>query len=217
MKDDDVVQRVRERERLAAEAAARAEFERHEPMREQIRARRRAIFALLADIRLNIRALVAANEQYLKPVTVISRHLPEPVQAAGWELGSPPFHFDPDRIPGAASDGHYYLLHDGRLARQKSSGKFRFADDNLFRSGAAPGILERIAALYERAGLRMPEIPAPPSDGETGFYFDVDMEPLPEPPKGVRFYTGADVDPAPPKKGFWRSYLDEWKSNFGAT
>lgn len=186
MNDDDVVRRVQERERQAAEARAREQAKLDEPILEKVRARRRATYALLGDIRQHIQALVAANEQELQLLRV-NRPSAEAVQTAGWRLGG--------------YDTLYYLLHDGRLARGSGS-NLGFAGDDMFV--VSPDILERIAGLYERARLPMPQVPeAPPGSNSTHFW-QVDREPVPKPPAGVRFYTDADYAPEPPKKGWLR-------------
>jgi hypothetical protein len=209
MKDDDVVRRVGERERQAAEAKAREQFDREEPIREEIRALRYATYALLGDIRQNIQALVAANERELEILHVRRSALSSvAVETVGWRLSSPGY------VSRGVYDEHeewagLYLLHDGRLASYWPSEAPKFMGDEHFDFYVAKSssILERIAGLYERAGLRMPEVPKVPVRWSDFFWAQVVREPVPKPLAGVRFYTDADCALEPHKKGWhaWRS------------
>src|SRR5438093_633668 len=113
MDNDDLVRRVWERDRLAREKA-------ENDARNELRSTRRAAYVVLADIRRNISALVSANEAALKPLRV---HPPglvdESVQTAGWVLHT--------RQEGDGEYSHYYLLADGRLAKN-----FEFVSDERF-------------------------------------------------------------------------------------
>jgi hypothetical protein len=138
---------------------------------------------------------VSANEVTLKPLRIYFPDLikDKGVQTAGWLLYT--------QSEGEGYYSHYYLLVDGRLAKNG-----QFVSDERFWDWVT-SLQAGIGALYQRADLPPPMFPAlePYSQAKDlsyavrqGLYREVSEEPLPEPPSGVHFYTDADFKPGPP-------------------